>query len=79
MLFSGSGADGTRRPAFYNELTTPPPSWGQELRELVLRKKQPRKIFCQGNTVLSPDGKVTLKEYPLTPEGVVQSFVERGL
>ena len=39
---------------------------------------QPRKIFVQPNTILVDD-KVVLKEYPHTPSGVIQSFVERNL
>ena len=39
---------------------------------------QPRKLFVQPNTILV-DGKVVLKEYPPTPYGVIQSFVERNL
>lgn len=37
---------------------------------------QPRKIFVQPNTFVV-DGKVQLKEYPLTGAGVIQSFIER--
>lgn len=39
---------------------------------------QPRKIFVQPNTFIV-DGEVVLKEYPLTPAGVIESFVERQL
>lgn len=46
--------------------------------DIVLAKKQPRKVFVQPNTFVA-DGKVELKEYPLTNEGVIQSFVERCL
>jgi hypothetical protein len=46
--------------------------------DVVLAKKQPRKVFVQPNTFVV-DGKVELKEYPLTNEGVIQSFVERQL
>lgn len=46
--------------------------------DVVLAKKQPRKVFVQPNTFVV-DGKVELKEYPLTNEGVIQSFIERQL
>lgn len=39
---------------------------------------QPRKIFVQPNTFVV-EGEVELKEYPLTPAGVVESFIERQL
>ena len=42
-----STADGTGARTFYNELTTPLPGWDGEIRDLVLKKKQPRKVFVQ--------------------------------
>lgn len=43
-------------------------------------KKLPRKVFVQPNTVINPStGDVELVEYPTTPEGVVQSFIERDM
>lgn len=63
---------------FYKELTEPSAHWIEELRPLVLAKKQPRKIFVQPNTVIE-GGEVVLKEYPVTCEGVIESFIERGL
>lgn len=45
-------------------------------REIVMDKKQPRKFFVQHNTFL--EGKtVGLKNYDATPEGLVQSWIER--
>jgi dipeptidyl-peptidase-3 len=38
--------------------------------------RQPRKIFVQPNTFVE-GGEVVLREYPLTPAGAIQSFVER--
>ena len=73
-----STADGAGARAFYTELTTPLPGWDGELRDLVLRKKQPRKVFVQPNTFVE-NGEVVLKEYPSTPEGVIESFIERGI
>ncbi|RKI30499.1 hypothetical protein D7X55_42410, partial [Corallococcus sp. AB049A] len=63
---------------FYTRLTTPFDGWDGELRDLVIRKKQPRKIFVQPNTFVDGD-EVFLKEYPLTAAGVVESFIERGI
>ncbi|PSR74920.1 hypothetical protein PHLCEN_2v9454 [Hermanssonia centrifuga] len=73
-----STADGAGARKFYTELTTPFPGWDGEIRDLVLRKKQPRKLFCQPNTFVV-NGEVELKEYPLTPEGVIESFIERNI
>ncbi|ELU45528.1 dipeptidyl peptidase III [Rhizoctonia solani AG-1 IA] len=64
-------ADGEGAREFYEKLI------GYH-RDLVLAKKQPRKVFVQPNTFVV-DGKVELKEYPLTNEGVLQSFIERRL
>ncbi|KAL5490401.1 hypothetical protein ACEPAI_5234 [Sanghuangporus weigelae] len=73
-----STADGVGARAFYTELTTPLPGWDGELRDLVLKRKQPRKAFVQPNTFVVDD-EIVLKEYPLTPEGAIESFIERKL
>ncbi|ERT02874.1 dipeptidyl-peptidase III [Sporothrix schenckii 1099-18] len=52
--------------------------WGTKVRDVVLKNKQPRKVFVQANTYLDDaTGKVTLKEYDTTPEGLIQSFADR--
>lgn len=73
-----STADGEGARAYYEKLTDPLPGWAGELRDLVLAKKQPRKIFVQPNLVLK-EGDVELKEYELSPAGAIQSFVEREI
>ncbi|KAF5352974.1 hypothetical protein D9758_007928 [Tetrapyrgos nigripes] len=73
-----STADGAGAREFYNKLTTPIGGWEGEIRDTVLRKKMPRKIFVQPNTFIV-DGEVKLKEYPLTPAGAIESFIERKL
>ncbi|KAG6909722.1 hypothetical protein DXG01_015924 [Tephrocybe rancida] len=73
-----STADGAGAREFYTNLTKPLPGWEGDIRDLVLRKKLPRKIFVQPNTQLV-DGEIVLKEYPLTPAGVIESFIERKL
>ncbi|KAF9052626.1 aflatoxin-detoxifizyme [Panaeolus papilionaceus] len=73
-----STADAAGAREFYNTLTKPISGWEGEIRNLVLKKKQPRKIFVQPNSFVEND-KVILKEYPLTAAGVIQSFVERKL
>ncbi|KAF8228175.1 aflatoxin-detoxifizyme [Tricholoma matsutake] len=73
-----STADGAGAREFYNKLTQPIPGWAGEIRDVVLRKKLPRKLFVQPNTHIVDD-EVQLKEYPLTSAGIIQSFVERKL
>ena len=73
------GTDAFLPAEFYKKLTAPSSHWVEKLRPLVLDKKQPRKIFVQPNTVVDQNGEVVLKEYPVTCEGVIESFVERGL
>ncbi|KAF8554646.1 hypothetical protein OG21DRAFT_1412103 [Imleria badia] len=73
-----SVADGPGARAYYTDLTTPPKDWVADFRDLVLKKKQPRKIMLQANTVVV-DGKVELKEYPLTPAGLIESLIDRKL
>ena len=52
--------------------------WAKEIRSVVLAKKRPRKVFVQANTV-EKDGKVELREYEATMEGMVRSWAERGV
>ncbi|KAG7098384.1 hypothetical protein E1B28_000342 [Marasmius oreades] len=73
-----STADGAGAREFYTSLTKPLEGWDGEIRDLVLKKKLPRKIFMQPNTFLVGD-EVQLKEYPLTAAGIIESFVERKL
>lgn len=52
--------------------------WGSKVRQVVVANTQPRKVFVQANTYLNgATGKVTLKQYEPTLEGVVQSWAER--
>lgn len=71
-------ADAATGVAFYDKVTSVSEEWGSKYRDIVLKEKQPRKIFVQGNTFIEGDD-VVLKEYPLTNEGLIQSFVERSL
>ncbi|KAF9260465.1 aflatoxin-detoxifizyme [Marasmius fiardii PR-910] len=73
-----STADGAGAREFYTKLTKPIDGWEGEIRDLVLRKKLPRKIFMQPNTFIVDD-EVQLKEYPLTSAGIIESFIERKL
>ncbi|KAF9532974.1 aflatoxin-detoxifizyme [Crepidotus variabilis] len=73
-----STADAAGAREYYTNLTQPGAEWEGEIRNLVLQKKLPRKIFVQPNTVLVDD-KIVLKEYPLSAAGVIESFIERKL
>ncbi|KAJ3157175.1 hypothetical protein HDU89_002587 [Geranomyces variabilis] len=70
-------ADAAAGVPFYDEATGVTADWIAR-RDIVLREKQPRKVFLQGNSVLTEKGEVEWKEYPVTLEGFVQSCVERG-
>ena len=64
--------------AMYDKYTEVSEKWAEKVRPVVMSKKLPRKIFVQGNT-LEKDGKVELKEYDPTLEGIIQSFAEREI
>lgn len=52
--------------------------WGSKVRNVVLANKQPRKVFVQANTYLDEaTGEVTCKQYDPSPEGLIQSWVDR--
>jgi len=52
--------------------------WGSKVRGGVLKNKKPRRMFVQATTVLDKaTGKVTLRQYEATAEGMVQSWAER--
>ena len=60
----------------YNDITSVDEFFGGKVRPEVLRRKTPRKVFVQANTILKDD-KVVLKEYEPTPAGMIQSFADR--
>ena len=60
----------------FDALTTVEQWWAEKVRPVVLKKKQPRKVFVQANTI-EEDGKIVLKEYESTAEGMIQSFADR--
>ena len=52
--------------------------WGTKVRDVVLKNKQPRKVFVQANTTLDEaSGKVSIKHYEASPAGMIQSWADR--
>jgi dipeptidyl-peptidase III len=76
-----STADLEAGSKLYNDITTVDPKfWGTDVRNEVLRNKQPRKVFVQANTMLDEaTGKVELKEYDASVEGMTKSYAERDI
>ena len=48
-----------------------------QLRNLVLEKKKPRRVFVQSRTVLNAEQHVELVEYEPSSIGLIQSFIDR--
>ncbi|KAI8092459.1 dipeptidyl peptidase III [Halteromyces radiatus] len=69
-------ADVENGSKLYLETTSVPDDW-VSMRDTVIRNKQPRKVFVQGNTFIDDDGQVILKEYEASPIGMIQSYIER--
>ena len=64
----------------YDNITSVDQWWAEKARPIVLKKKSPRKVFVQANTVLDEKtGDVRLVEYEPTIEGMVQSYFERNI
>jgi dipeptidyl-peptidase-3 len=75
-----STADVEAGTKLYNDMTHVEPFWFRNVRDEVLRNKQPRKVFVQANTVLDEaTGKVSLVEYEPSLEGMIKSFAERAI
>jgi dipeptidyl-peptidase-3 len=76
-----STADVEAGTKLYNDMTSVDPEmWGKQVRDEVLRNKQPRKVFVQANTVLDEKtGKVELVEYEPSLEGMIKSYAERDV
>lgn len=53
--------------------------WQRKVRDVVIRKKVPRKVFVMANTVVDEAGDVRLKEYEAGLDGMIQSWAERDI
>jgi dipeptidyl-peptidase-3 len=73
-----STADFAAGKKLYDEICTVNEDMAK-YRDVVMRKKLPRKQFVQANTVIGEDGKVTLREYEPTLDGLIRSYVERNV
>lgn len=62
--------------AFFKEQTTIPPEL-LKFRDIILKKKLPRKQLVQANTFINAHGDVECVEYDETPEGMIESFAAR--
>ncbi|CAO2650273.1 Nn.00g015650.m01.CDS01 [Neocucurbitaria sp. VM-36] len=69
-------ADVKNAKKMYDEITDVEPFYENLVRPAVLKKKTPRKVFVQANTV-EKDGKVELVEYEATAKGMIQSCADR--
>ncbi|KAJ8104069.1 peptidase family M49-domain-containing protein [Lipomyces tetrasporus] len=76
-IYKSSG-DVDRGKQLYAETTTVPAELAK-FRDVVLRKKMPRRQFVQCNTVLLDGGEIEYREYDETPEGMIKSFVDRDV
>lgn len=48
-----------------------------ELRDIIMARKEPRKLLVQPNMVLTSNGSVELKTYSASAEGMIASWVDR--
>ncbi|VEU19951.1 DEKNAAC100712 [Brettanomyces naardenensis] len=69
-------ADVVEGTKFFNDLTEIPDDF-LKFRDIVLKKKLPRKQLVQANTFVGKDGKVELRDYDETEIGMINSFAER--
>ncbi|KAF2734779.1 peptidase M49, dipeptidyl-peptidase III, partial [Polyplosphaeria fusca] len=60
----------------YGSLTTVDEDW-LEFRDIVMNRPARPWAFIQGSTSVGENEEIGLKEYPETPEGLIQSWAER--
>ncbi|KAF2855958.1 dipeptidyl peptidase-like protein III [Plenodomus tracheiphilus IPT5] len=69
-------ADVKAAKRMYDDVTDVESLYADLVRPAVLRKKTPRKVFVQANTV-EVGGKVELREYDPSAKGMIESYAER--
>jgi dipeptidyl-peptidase III len=76
-----STADVENGSAFYNQMTSVELGfWGATVRKVILKNKQPRKVFVQANTTLDEvSGEVSIKHYEASLAGMIESWADRNL
>jgi len=74
-------ADAANGNKFYTEMTTVDPDyWGTRLRAIVLKNKQPRKVFVQASTTLDKaTGQVSISLEDASLTGLIKSWADRKL
>ncbi|XP_076354042.1 dipeptidyl peptidase 3 [Tachypleus tridentatus] len=60
----------------YSAVTAERPYPFLKYRDVIMARKKPRKMFVQPNTFID-DGKVELRNYDASHEGMIQSWIER--
>lgn len=71
-----STADVKALTSLFDKMTNVDDWYANKLRPEVIRQAKPRKVFVQANTFLDGE-EIVLKEYEPSPEGMIQSFVDR--
>ncbi|KAK4141234.1 peptidase family M49-domain-containing protein [Dichotomopilus funicola] len=69
-------ADIPSREALYEPLSTVDGIY-EEWRQIVVAHPEPQGMFVQANTLLDRNGRVEVKVYEESREGIIQSFAER--
>lgn len=69
--------EGRKMYAYYSDVHDCEEPHFISLREIVLARKQPRKMFVQHNTSLQEDGSVNLVNYEATAPGLIKSWTDR--
>lgn len=60
----------------YSAVTSDGPYPFLNYREIVMSRKKPKKMFVEANTLIK-DGKVHLKQYESSHEGMIKSWIDR--
>jgi dipeptidyl-peptidase-3 len=78
IILMSADRDGAKE--LYEPLTAVDEQW-LAIRDIAVRasdEEAPR-IYVQANTKLGSDGRISIIEYDATPEGVIQSWMDRDI